>query len=280
MDQMKITHFLILALAWSFTARADFRYTTTTHDPQAAALRPGTDPQVTRYYFKGSRVLSESGDIARIVDLNAQTATVINKAARTYTVHKLSETPPPEIAAMGLHRQIGMKETGEQKTINGYACRQIIVTLSLDAPSPASRGTGIRIEMDVWVSSDVPGWKNMRAFEQNNGNYFFVQTTRENVITEFLKLSGMNGFPVQTIMHGGGTGLTATQITQMRAPLEKAIEAGGQRPEAAKQALDRMSGGANGEAGIEIAQVYSDFSDADLSDVLFDIPAGFTKTGQ
>jgi hypothetical protein len=281
MDHMKATPLLILALAWSFTARADFRYTVTEHNAQAIAVSGAPDPQVTLYYFKGSRILSETGDVSRIVDLNAQTETVINRAAKTYSVRTLPETPPPASAAMGLHRQIGMKETGEQKTINGYSCRQIIITMFQGAPPPISPTQTAQIEIDAWVSSDVPGWKNMRAFEQNNGNPFFVSAARQNgFITKFLKLSGMSGFPVQAVIHVVGGGLTPAQVARTRMPLEKAVAAGGQRAEAAKEALARMSSGANGEAGIEITQVYSDFSDADLSDALFDIPAGFTKTGQ
>jgi tetratricopeptide (TPR) repeat protein len=279
MDHMKAMHLLVLALAWSFTARADFRYTVSEHNAYAMAISGAPDPQVTRYYLKGYRVLSESGDVTRIIDLNAQTDTVINKAAKTYSVRNLPEKPDQARAAMGLHRQIGMKETGEQKTINAYGCRQIIVTLFQSAPPPIPSGHTAQIEIDAWISSDVPGWKNMRAFEQNNGSPFFVSAARQNgFITEFLKLSDMSGFPVQAVIRVSEGGLTPAQVARTRTPLERIIETGGQRAEAAKEALAHMSSLANGDNGIEITQVYSDFSDAEVPDAIFNVPADFTRT--
>jgi hypothetical protein len=275
MDHMKTTPLLILALAWSFTARADFRYTVSEHNANLIALSGAPDPKITRYYFKGSKILSESGNITRVFDLSAQTETVISKAAKTYSVRNLQETPAHAIsAAASLHRQFGMKETGEQKTIDGYACRQIVITMSQDAPPPAPPNVTGQGTIDVWISSDMPGWKDMHAFERNNGSLSFVPWPDETgLIMEFLKLSGMSGFPVRTVVHGGGQP-TASQISRIQPQLEKAAEAGGQRAEAAKEVLARISsGGSFGES----TQVYSGFSDTEVPEALLEIPAGFTK---
>lgn len=61
---MKITNILMMTLAAGMAARADFSYTTTRKSAQSA---PGGD-QVTKYYLKGQRMVTDTGNSVLIMD--------------------------------------------------------------------------------------------------------------------------------------------------------------------------------------------------------------------
>jgi hypothetical protein len=269
---LKTAQLLTLALAASFPAHADFSYTQT---------RKGAAPQVTKYYFKGTRMMADSGDTARIVDYSSQTMTTINKGAKTYSVQPIGGSLPAGSSNVDLH--IDVKETGQTKTINGFDCRQVIMTMS----GSGAAGMRMQIEKESWISADVPGWQNLRAFYQKNGSSFpgvgggdpNMQRAVEAMQKE---MAGVNGAAVLEIVRIKPVSGSDAQMAQAqagmavaRARLEEMAKQGGQQGEIAKQALARMPGG--GAPMFETTIESSDFSAADIPDSMFEIPAGFTQ---
>jgi hypothetical protein len=288
---MKTTRMLILSLAAGFAAHADFSYTSTQKNSQGMMGGAAAAPQVTKYYFKGSRMMSASGDTAHIMDFGAQTMTTINKAAKTYSVMKMGDMMP---AGANISPQIDIKETGQKKTINGFNCSQVMMTMSMDSPMPGPPGMTMQVETEMWISADVPGWQNIRTFYEKNGNSFAAMgggnAGMQKAMAEMeKKMASMNGIAVQRItrVKSGGGGANAAQMAQAnagmaqaRARLEAMIQQGGPQADAARQALARMPGGGGGGAGaplFEITAESSDFSSADVPDSVFAIPAGFTE---
>src|ERR1700690_3006250 len=111
---MKIAALLAVTLC-AGTAYADFTYTTTrkTLGTQAAA------PSTTKFFYKGQKMMTDSGAAATLIDFDAQTITTLNKTAQTYTVMKFSELG--QMAKQtDIDAKIEVKETGEKKTINGF----------------------------------------------------------------------------------------------------------------------------------------------------------------
>lgn len=277
-DNVKITQLLILALATSFAARADFSYT------QTAKASQGT-PQVTKSFFKGSKMLADRGDTATLFDFNAQTITTINKAAKTYSVKKIGE----DVGAAGVVPQIDIKDTGQKKTINGYNCSQTMMTMSMDSPGGAPGGMKMQVEVELWISADVPGWQNMRAFFQKNAGALAMMGGGNPGIQKAMaemqkKMAGMNGAAVlQTVRmkSAGGNDAQMAQaqagMAQARARLEEMVKQGGQQAEMAKQALARMPGGGSGASLFESTMESSNFSAADIPESTFAIPSGFTQ---
>jgi hypothetical protein len=117
------------------------------------------------------------------------------------------------------------------------------------------------------------------------------------------KLASMNGVPVQQIVRmtpsvGAAmpampqmSGAQSDQMAQARARLEAMVAQGGPAAAYAKQALERMPGGAPGGSGtggsgaaasssalIEVTMDSSGFSAASLPDSAFAIPAGYSKS--
>jgi hypothetical protein len=284
-DALKTTKLLILALTALSAAHADFSYTQTTKGTAGP-------PRVTKYYYKGSRVLSDSDNTAHVMDFAAQTITTINKVAKTYSVQKMGETMPAGADAMA--PQIELKETGQKKTINGFNCSQVMMTMTMDAPAGMPGGGKMQMEMELWISPDVPGWQTMRAFYQKNGSGMSAMAGgnpgMQKAMAEMQKkMATMNGMPVEEIVRmkspaGGANPMAGMQndprMAQARAQLEGMIAQGGPQADAARKALARLPGGSGGGTAapmFETTMDSSDFSTADVPESVFAIPAGFTK---
>jgi len=130
-----------------------------------AAMAGGS--ATTRHYFKGQKTKTDTGDTAFILDFDAQTITHINNKAKTYTVTKFSDVGAAMKGA-DVETKIDVKETGQKKTINGFNATEVIMTMEVETPQSAKAGGKMQMEMDMWLSSDVPGAKEVRAFYQKN----------------------------------------------------------------------------------------------------------------
>jgi len=169
---MKAISILFLTMAASLALRADFSYTTTVKSQGGAmaAATPGSN-RVTKTYLKGQKMKIDRGSSATIIDFDAQTTTNIDSSQKTYRVSKFSDmretsgTQRPDL-------NIEVKDTGQKKTINGHDASEIVLSAELDNPSGRQPGMKMHMEVDFWISSDVPGAQELRAFYQRNGAKF------------------------------------------------------------------------------------------------------------
>lgn len=286
---MKTATLLVVTLCATATAYADFSYTTTrkTQGSPAAAAAPSS----TKYFFKGQKMMTDSGSSAMIMDFDAQTMTNIQKTQKTYSVTKFSELGAIMKSA-DIDAKVDVKETGEKKTINGFNASEMIMTMEVDSPQMAQSGMKMQMEIDTWRSSDVPGAQELKAFYQKNANNFpwaamagggagGMQKAMADVQR---KMATAGGVPLLQIvkMKSAGGGAQAAQMqagmAQARAQMEAMIKQGGPQAAAAQQALARM-GGAAGSGGslFETTMESSDFSTSSIPDSVFAIPAGFQK---
>ena len=231
---------LAAALLATFAAHADFSYTQTTKATKG-------QQQVAKVYFKGSKTASEQGNTISIVDFAAQTITVIDKAGKSYNSKKFSEVIPAH--AGNVNPNLDVKETGASQTINGLHCTELVLTTTMDAPSPAPPGTKMRIEVDQWISSAVSGWQNLRSFFQANSTSVAAIAAGSSglpkVMAELQKrLASMNGVPVRQ---------TTRVLPLQQDPLSK------------------------GPVPYESITENSNFSAAAVPDSVFAIPPGFNK---
>src|SRR5579864_4826317 len=162
---MKATCVLFLTLAASVAARADFSYTQTTKS--SGGMMAAAAPMVAKTYLKGQKMKVDNGDSMMILDFDAQTITHINTAQKTYAVSKFSELGET-VNKSGMDINIDVKETGQRKTINGFDASEMVMTMEMDNPQARQQGMKMKMEMDIWVSPDVPGGQELRAFYQRN----------------------------------------------------------------------------------------------------------------
>lgn len=192
---MRIAIVLCLAgvLAW-----ADVSYTSTSQVTGGALVQMASvpmiggkfkealQPQTTQTFLKGDRLVTRSADSASIIDLAAETMTQIDFKARTYSVMTFAEFEAQLVKAMAelerrkadrknenvdMRMNIDVKETGRSATIDGLACREVILSTTTTATDPQSGRSGeFRLQNAMWLAKEVPGqaemvefWKRMAA---------------------------------------------------------------------------------------------------------------------
>jgi hypothetical protein len=278
---------MFVLLSATLAARADFSYTTTTKTTVGANNPP------SKHYFKGQKMRTDSGDIATIIDFDSQTMTMINNRLKTVTVRSLGDIGAA--AQNGASVKIDVKETGQQKTINGYNAKELVMTMDVDMPQAQQMGK-MTMEMDLWLSSDVPGIGELRGFYKKNMERFpwaamsgggGNQGMQAGIAQMQRKIAEVGGVQVESVMKmksAGGAGapampqMTPAQQAQMQAAMARLQQQGGPQAAAAAQAMARMGGTPGASNSImEITTDASDFSTASIPDSVFAIPAGYQK---
>src|SRR5580658_8404164 len=284
-------------LSATLAVRADFSYTTTTKTTggMAASFGGGANNPPSKHYFKGQKMRTDSGDTSTIIDFDAQTLTIVNNRQKTVTVQGLRDIGAAA-GANGASVKIDVKETGQQKTINGYNSKELVMTMEVEIPQAQQMGK-MEMEMDLWLSSDVPGIGELKGFYQKNMERFpwaamsggGNQGMQAGIAQMQRKIAEVGGVQVESVMKmrsasGAGTPampqMSPAQQAQMQAAMARLQQQGGPQAAAAAQAMARMGGGAAPGASnslMEITTDSSDFSTASIPDSVFAIPAGFQK---
>ena len=292
---MKVLQSIVLYITLTAAAQADFSYRTTRKTGGAMAAMASQGPRVSSYYFKGQKMKSDNGNTATILDFDAQTITTINNSAKTYTVRNFSDLAGT--AGAGVDAKIDVKETGQKKMVNGFMASEIVMTMEVDSPQTRQMGQ-MQMEMDLWVSPDVPGSAQASYFYQRNAARFpwtaisnGGNAGMQKAMADLQrKIATIHGVQVESVVRmksaGGGAGMPqmsgaqSDQMAQARAKREAMGAQGGPGAAAAKMALDRMPVGSpavGSGAMIEITSDSSDFSTAAIPDSVFAIPAGYQK---
>jgi hypothetical protein len=282
--RMKAIRILMLLLACACAAQADFSYVTTRKGGPAAG------DAATKHYFKGQKMKTESAASASIIDLDAQTITTIMHAAKSYTVTKFSDMAGAMKGA-GVDAKVDVRETGQTRTIGGYHATEVVMTMAMETPQSRQAGT-MTMETSMWLSPDVPGSAELRAFYQRNMDRFpwaamtagaspSMQKAMADMQKQIARRGGIPLLQVTKMKTGGNEAQQAQMqqgMAQARAQMEAMRKQGGKQAEMAEQALARM-GAISGSGGslFEVTMESSGFSTASVPDSVFAIPAGYTK---
>jgi hypothetical protein len=297
---MKTARILILSLVCTAAAYADFSYTQTRKSTggMMGGMANAMGNPVTKQYIKGGKMKMDQGSRATIIDVDAQTITAIDNDQKTYTVTKFSDLTQTMKDA-GAEVQVDVKETGQHKQINGYNASQAIMTMTLEGMQQAP-GMKMQMELELWLSPDVPGAHELRSFFQKNGDKFpwaslgagagNAQMQKQMAAVQ-RKLATMGGVPVMQVIRMKAAGAGAPSDAQMAqadaarqqamAQMEAMRKQGGAQAQAVEQAMARMGAmrgmGGSGGSLIEMTMESSEFSTASIPDAVFAIPAGYTK---
>ena len=288
----------MLTLAACLSARADFSYVTTVKS--TGGMMAGAMNGVTKVYLKGNKMKSDHGDNATIIDFDNQTVTHINNKQKTYTVVGFDAVAGhmDTVKKAGGEITIDVKDTGQRKKINGFDAHEVILSMDMDSPQARQAGMKMRMEMDLWISSGVPGAADAGAFYRRNAAKFpwsalatggSSQNAPSGLAELQRKMATMDGVPVLQVMRMKPAGNDA-QMAQVQEKVAKAcaqMEAmkakGGQQATMAEQMMARMncSAGAGGGGAIfEATTEASEFSSAAVPESVFAIPAGYKQVDQ
>jgi hypothetical protein len=286
---MRATCVLFLTLAAGLTARADFSYTQTTKT--AGGMMAAAVPTVTKTYLKGQKMKIDSGSTVMILDFDGQTITNLDPNQKTYTVKKFSDVSE-SLNKAGMEMNVDVKETGQRKTINGFNASEVVLSMEMDSPDSRQKGVKMKMEMDIWVSPDVPGSQEMRAFYQKNLPKFpwgaltsarGSQSMQKAMADLQRKMAEMKGVPVLQVVKMGAAGNEA-QMAQMQDGMAKAraqledMKRQGKLPPQMEEQLKRMTAASQGGSMFETTMESSNFSSSAIPDSVFAVPADYQQT--
>ena len=125
--------------------------------------------------------------------------------------------PPPPSSDVKVQPKIMVKDTGESKLINGFNTKRFLMSFQLEAQDEKTQNQGeLGMDGDVWMTKDVSGWDEERAFnvkyaqkmaspelvEQMKTAMVGIQDPRmgQGVSAMQANIDKMDGVPVLTVM--------------------------------------------------------------------------------
>ncbi|GAC1420065.1 MAG: hypothetical protein NVSMB62_13640 [Acidobacteriaceae bacterium] len=199
MNTSKVLLFGILALPL-VAARADFSYEETTQITGGSILgmmkmvgtfsrqaRQMNDPVVSTVTVKGNRMLRSDKNQTEIVDLDAETMTMIDHVKKQYTTMTFEQMRQQMEAAVAKAKaqqgkqtsqptangaqnvdmkfKVKVRNTGASKDVAGLSAKESILTMTMDATDQASGQTGsFAITNDMYLAPEIPGYDEVREF--------------------------------------------------------------------------------------------------------------------
>ncbi len=149
------------------------------------AAKEGT---VSTVAVKGDRKITTTGDTAEIVDLAEEKVYELNLKDKTYKVvtfaemrkqmeearAKAEEEARKQRAAEGkkdpnavqMEIEFSAKATGQKRQINGYDCRQVVMTMTMhEKGKTLDEAGGMLITFDSWLAPKIAAMKEVMDFD-------------------------------------------------------------------------------------------------------------------
>jgi hypothetical protein len=135
---------------------------------------------------KGNRKATISQDTGEIIDLDQETIYRLDMRRKTYQVITFAElrrqmeeaqakaaeamksekpgTQPPDQNEMQIDLEV--KESGQKRQINGYDCREVIMTITMhEKGKPIEQSGGMVTTANMWLAPEIPYLKEIHDFD-------------------------------------------------------------------------------------------------------------------
>jgi hypothetical protein len=219
---------LVLVLTAAPVFAADVFVTVKTHSDAMSVMgqsQPAKD-DVSQQWFSATKAAQNGKETGFIVDLDKQTAYMVNHADKSYVEMPmpidLKKILPPEAQAMAPMMQMSatVAATTETKQIGPYACTGYDATMTV---------MGMQMKFRIWASTSVPG--DLASFAAKMMPAFMKGTMRldDKSVDEFAKIKG---FQIATELTGDVMGAKIRTTTEVVEIVEKTAPAGTYEPPA------------------------------------------------
>ncbi|MDX2153816.1 MAG: hypothetical protein SFV54_23945 [Bryobacteraceae bacterium] len=212
--------------------RADFSYEQTTKiagGAMAGVMRTfgGGKPTSHTVLVKGNRMATLMGDTASIVDVDAETITMIDYGKKQYSVitfAQMAEAMDKMAQKMSkdsrgnMDFKMDVKETGKTRAISGMDTREVIMTVRMEATDQQSGQKGsMAFVSSMWIAKNFPGYEEVRnlsmkmaqkvAWSPGATGMFRAQPGMQRGMAQMMKESAkLDGVPVLQLMRMGMVG--------------------------------------------------------------------------
>jgi hypothetical protein len=195
---------------------------------------------VSTVAVKGDRKITTTGDTAEIVDLAEEKIYELNLKDKTYRVvtfaemrkqmeearAKAEQEARKQRAAEGkkdpnakeMEIEFSAKETGQRRQINGFDCRQVVMTMAMhEKGKTLDQAGGMLITFDSWLAPKIAAMKEVMDFDMRYLKKMALDAgmaSAEDMAQAFAMFPGlkdgmarlekekvnMDGTPIETIM--------------------------------------------------------------------------------
>jgi len=187
------------------------------------------EPIVSTVAVKGNRMVHTNADSAQIIDLDAETITNVNFAAKTYSVMtfaQMKQMMDDAAKKMQEHQkeqqadvqfEVSLKDTGAKRLIAGLDTHEVVMTLKMKGSDEKSGSKGsMDVVNDMWLAPKVPGYDEIRAFQKKMAEKLNwtpggspMMANRPDMAKAMAEMykegSKMDGMPVYEIVKMGGS---------------------------------------------------------------------------
>ena len=136
--------------------------------------------------IRGNRKATMSDTSGEIIDLDEEKLYSLDLKKKTYEVTTFAELrrklleardkaakaakQEPEARPQGqeaeMEMDFSMKESGQKKAINGYDCREVIMTITMRQKGKTlEQGGGTVLTSNIWLGPEIPALKEIRQFD-------------------------------------------------------------------------------------------------------------------
>lgn len=218
---------------------------------------------------RGNRKATMTDTTGEIIDLNEEKVYSLDLKKKTYEVATFDEIrrkmleaqekaqkavkqePAETRPQQGVEMEIDFsaKETGQRKSINGYDCREVIVTITTRQKGKTlEQGGGMVMTSNMWLGPEIPAFKEIAEFDMR---YFqklnlgaAIGADMEQMATALAMYPGMKEMmgklQSQQVDMKGIQMLTVTTIESVRT----------EEQQAAQEKKDQEQGGGGGIGGL------------------------------
>lgn len=274
---------------------------------------------ITKVAVKGNRKMTADENTGEIIDLSEEKIYELDMKKKSYRVTTFEEMrrrlkdmqqqaaasteEAPAQAEVQMEFDISAKESGQSRTINGYDCREVVVTITgHEKGKTLEESGGMVLTSHIWLAPDIPALKEIAEFDlryaQALGGLFGLGAADQMAMATAMYpgMKDMIGkMQAENVNMQGAQILTQTILESVPNPAQASREPEGEsestgglssvrgiggmlgRRIGRKKAPAGEEGKAKGRSTImtfnrEVLRVSTDVSSADL-----EIPAGFKE---
>jgi hypothetical protein len=208
-------------------------------------------------------------------------------------------TPGPLTDDMEIGKpEFSIKPTGRTRTINSFACEEILVHMIMHAADRQTGDTGsFVLHNDMWVTKNCPGWEEYRNFSKKSMEKMggtedqgspvaalsMMGFDLQGLMKEMEKIEGMPILQEMTMVLTGDLGAhIAEQMAEREEAMGQAAAAmqglagmAGREDKDAKKTDSGTESGLIFESAIEVESIKSGAVEA----AKFEVPQGYSKSG-
>ncbi|OFV99621.1 MAG: hypothetical protein A3H28_14455 [Acidobacteria bacterium RIFCSPLOWO2_02_FULL_61_28] len=238
---------------------------------------------------KGNRKRTVMGDTGQIIDLDEEKIYDLDMKDRSYRVMTFEEmrqrmqkamedarkqAPPatsqqPQAEGKEMQIDFDLKESGQRKTINGYDCREVVMTVSVyEKGKKIEESGGMVMTGHMWLTPRIAAMKEMEEFDlryaQKMASIYGSAVNAEQMAAAmamypYMK-DAMAKFQAESVNMDGTTVLTSTTMEAVASREQAAQQQAQQQPPERESSSSRIPsmGGILGGLGRRAARRGSD----------------------